>query len=311
MVVREDYREVHPGRRTAVTIGNFDGVHLGHRALLARVVDSAFAPAVLTFEPHPRDILCPESAVPRLCTRADRLDLLASCGTELVLQQRFDLDFAAKSPEAFVREVLVGALQAAHVVVGYDFTFGARATGDFDALRTLGERFDFTVDSIPAVEVDGAVVSSTRVREAVRTGEIEAAGRLLGRPVSLTGEVVRGAQRGRLLGFPTANLRCDEGLLPATGVYSGWLDWGAGPRVAVVNIGVNPTFGAADAAKVEAHVVGGEALELYGERVRLYLRARIREERRFDGADALRAQIGRDRDAAATSLAEEPTPEWP
>ncbi len=314
MQVFHDYREVVSTRRAAVTIGNFDGVHLGHRALLARVAAVAGpsrARAVLTFEPHPRAVLCPGSAPPRLCSAKDRRELLAGAGVELLLEQRFDREFAEKSPEAFVRDVLVDGLHAAHVVVGYDFSFGARARGDRETLVALGTSHDFTVEAVGAQHADGAVASSTRVRELVRAGDLEGAASVLGRRFHLSGVVVKGAQRGRTLGFPTANLRCDATLLPATGVYAGWLDWGRGPSRAVVNIGFNPTFGDRDARTVEAHVLGRDDLDLYDRRARLFLLRRLRAELRFDGPEALRAQILMDRDRAIEALDAAPLPSWP
>lgn len=314
MHVFSDYRELRATRRTALTVGNFDGVHLGHRALLERVVAARtgdVAAAVLTFEPHPRAVLCPETAPPRLCSLEDRRALLEAAGVDLLLEQRFDAAFAEKSPDAFVAEVLVGALRAARVVVGYDFTFGARASGTRETLTALGLTHDFTVEAVAAVDAGGAVASSTRVRDAVAAGDVETAGLVLGRCFHLSGVVVAGARRGRLLGFPTANLRCDTDLLPSTGVYAGWLDWGAGPAAAVVNVGFNPTFGDRGARTVEAHVLSGDALDLYDRRARLWLRERLRDERRFEGSGALRAQITADCEQARTIVSAARAPVWP
>lgn len=301
---------------SVVTIGNFDGVHRGHRALIDRVrafaVDAGLAPVVLTFDPHPVRVLAPHLAPPLICEAADKEVLLEAAGVHTMLRQRFDRAFAASSPEAFVRTVLVEALHARRVVVGYDFTFGARRAGKTADLIAFGERFGFSVDVVSAQAFgDGLVASSSKVREFVLQGRMDGAALVLGRPYHVNGVVERGAQRGRTLGFPTANLAVHNELRPQTGVYAGWLDWGEGPRPAVVNVGVNPTFVADGPLTVEAHVIGADGLALYGRRCRLFFEARLRAERKFDQIDALVAQIDADRDAAAALLAERSPPGWP
>lgn len=299
---------------SAVTIGNFDGVHLGHRALIHRVRTYAAAqtlvPTVLTFDPHPVRVLAPTLAPLAIAALPEKLRLLEAAGIEAVLVQAFDRAFAALPPEVFIERVLVGALHARVVVVGYDFTFGAKRAGTTDVLRAAGARHGFAVEVVAAQTVGpGLVASSTKVREFVLEGRMDGAELLLGRPFSLVGRVVEGAKRGRLLGFPTANLAVENELLPRTGVYAGWLDAGAGPQAAVINVGHNPTFQeAAGRPGVEVHVIGSVGLDLYGRRCRLHLVERLREERRFEGIEALVAQIGRDRDAAAACLAARSAP---
>lgn len=301
---------------SVVTIGNFDGVHRGHRALMQRV--TAFAaqhghrPAVLTFDPHPVRVLAPALAPPLICEPADKLRQLAAIGMQIALVQRFDRGFAGLSPAAFVEQVLVQGLAARHVIVGYDFTFGARRAGTTEHLEALGRAHGFTVEVVSAQAVgDGLVASSSKVREFVLQGKVSGAALVLGRPYHVNGVVGQGAQRGRTLGFPTANLAVSNELVPRQGVYAGWLDWGAGAQHAVINIGMNPTFGEAARPTVEAHVIGQTGLDLYDRTCRLTFCSRIRDERRFDSVEALVAQIRADANTAAERLAEQPDPQWP
>lgn len=296
----------------AVTIGNFDGVHRGHRALIDKARASVCADdgvvIVLTFSPHPVRILAPHAAPPLVTTVEDKRVLLQGAGVDGVLEQTFTKKFASLSPDNFVRQVLVGALAAKHVIVGYDFSFGARRAGRAADLVALGAQLGFEAHIVEAQRgADGEIASSSRVRACVSSGELERAAGILGRPFHLSGRVVHGAKRGRLIGFPTANLQAETELMPLGGVYSGWLDAeGSGsptsPRPAVINVGVKPTFGGTTTT-VEAHVIGAEGLDLYDRRAHVFFERRIRPEQRFDGIDALVAQIGRDRDTAATDLA--------
>jgi riboflavin kinase/FMN adenylyltransferase len=306
-----------PTTGSSVTIGNFDGVHRGHRALLARTRAAAsaqgLAVGVLTFRPHPVQVLAPDLAPPLVCSHADKRALLASLGVDLLLEQRFDRGFAALAPEVFARRVLRDALAARHVVVGYDFTFGARRAGTTDTLITLGAELGFGVEVVTAQAVgDGLVASSTRARAFLMEGKVEGAALVLGRPHHVNGTIVRGHQRGRTLGFPTANVQHADGLLPRRGVYAGWLDWGEGARPAVANLGFNPTFGDGPGAQtVEAHVIDAPDLDLYGKPVRLFFHRRLRDERKFESVEALRARIEADRDEARRLLAAAPTPAFP
>lgn len=299
---------------TAVAIGNFDGVHLGHRALLDRAVRRAQAvgarPAVLTFDPHPVRVLAPAKAPPLITTETDKLALLGAVGIEVVLAQRFGRAFAGLSPEDFARKVLADGLAARHVVVGYDFRFGARRAGDVETLRDLGDRLGFAVDVISPQTPDGQhVASSSRIRADILAGRMAEAAAQLGRPYHVAGIVVRGHQRGRELGFPTANLETDAELLPATGIYAGWLDWGAGLRPAAVSVGHNPTFGDGAPRTIEAHVIDETGLDLYGLHARLWLTARLRGEEKYADLQALEAAIDRDVDHTRSLLNGQPPPD--
>ena len=320
MEILKNYREAPPeGPGSALTIGNFDGVHLGHRALLNRVVSAgnreSLVPTVLTFEPHPARVLGGRPAPPLLTTRADKRRLLASAGIMRLIEQPFTLEWAAQSPEVFVREVLVDALRCRRVVVGYDFVFGARRGGTLETLIAAGRRFDFAVEVIEALAPgEAGVVSSSRIREAIAAGEVERATALLGRPYHLEGRVVRGAQRGRQLGYPTANLQGENELVPPAGVYAGWLDWGETPRMAAISVGTNPTFGDTGLT-VEAHVLREQlepGTDLYGRECHLAFGHCLRGQVRFSGPDALThlvAQIEADVQETRRRLTEAVRPE--
>lgn len=307
------FGEVPADVATAVAIGNFDGVHLGHRALLDRAVRRAAErgarPAVLTFDPHPVRVLAPHKAPPLITTPDDKLALLEAAGIELTLAQRFDAAFAALGPVEFAERVLADGLGARWVVVGYDFHFGARRAGDVDTLRDLGDRLGFAVDVIAPQTPDGQhVASSSRIRADIAAGRMEAAAAQLGRPFHIAGPVVDGHKRGRRLGFPTANLHAETELAPATGIYAGWLDWGEGPQPAAVNIGHNPTFGESAPRTVEAHVIDRAGLDLYGRRCRLWLASRLRGEEKYAELSALEAAIAADVAQARALLADRPAP---
>jgi riboflavin kinase/FMN adenylyltransferase len=301
---------------SVVTIGNFDGVHRGHRAVLARVVREARArdarAVAITFEPHPRQVLHPERAPALLTGSGHRLDLLAAGGLDAVLVLAFTRDLATWSPERFVEEVLVRALDTRAVVVGRDVRFGHRNSGDLATMQALGERHGFDVVVLEDVHSDERPDrrwSSSWARELLEQGDVAGAAEVLGRPHRVSGTVVHGDHRGRQLGYPTANLGPDvEGLVPADGIYAGWMlrtdvAEGCPDRVlpAAVSIGANPTFGG-DRRRVEAYVLDRDDLDLYGERVALELADRLRDTLRFDGADALVEQMGRDVEDARVVL---------
>lgn len=307
MQVFTDHRDLPPIGGAAVTIGNFDGLHQGHRALVdavgAAARDRGLRRAVLTFEPHPAELLAPGRAPVRIAPPEEKLRLLAAAGIDLVVAQRFEPDFAGLSPQAFIEQVLVDGLRARHVVVGYDFGFGRRRAGDVNTLRAAGQVHGFTVQAIEAQRLpDGSVASSTAVRSAVQAGDLAQARTILGRWYSLTGTVVTGDQRGRGLGFPTANVESDWALRPALGVYGGWLEVDGVPARAVINVGRKPTFGDYPAT-IEAHVLGAEGLSLYGRSVRVWFATRLRAEQRFANLDALVAQIAADAAEAGRRLA--------
>jgi riboflavin kinase/FMN adenylyltransferase len=290
-----------PLRAPAVAIGNFDGVHRGHQALLAASRERAQALAgevvVLTFDPHPARFFAPQLAPPMITPLERRLELLAEAGAEVVVIEPFDAAFAALEAEQFVEDVLGRNLGARHLVVGYDFTFGRGRRGTTALLSELGTRLGIGVSVIPPVSAGGVVCSSTKIREFVLEGRVEGARLLLGRPFEVTGEVVHGAARGRALGIPTANLRPLGELLPRTGIYAARARrLGGDPlvRPAAVSVGTNPTFaGTSPEVTVEAHLLDFDG-DLYGARLALELEARLRDERRFTSVDELVREIHRD-----------------
>jgi riboflavin kinase/FMN adenylyltransferase len=296
-VIRHLAHTAPPLRRVVLTLGNFDGVHLGHQAIVRRALDEARAVAgqvvVLTFHPHPIAVVAPDKAPPLLQSLRDRLTRLRELGVDVVVVQRFTPRFAALDPEAFVRDFLAVHLELLHVVVGYNVTFGRGRTGTVETLQELGARYGFAVDEVGPVTVGEAQVSSTALRRLVAAGDVRRAGALLGRPFELRGRVVRGEQRGRRLGFPTANLHQRPGLLlPADGVYAVRAVLDGRPVPAVLNIGVRPTFGRLRRT-IEAFLLDFDG-DLYGRWLTLELIERLRGEQRFAGAEALRQAIAAD-----------------
>lgn len=283
--------------RVVLTLGNFDGVHLGHQAILARATARAESVggrvAVLTFEPHPLVVLAPERAPAMLQSLHDRLETLRASGVSLTLLQRFTRRFAALEPEAFVTEFLLSRLELAHVVVGDNVKFGRNRAGSSETLRVLGAAHGFGVDVVGPVTVADDRVSSSRIRRAVQTGEVERARALIGRPYALRGRVVQGDRRGRLLGFPTANLHVRPGLvLPADGVYAVEAEVEERRHPGVLNVGVRPTFGGRRRT-IEAHLLDFDG-DLYRRWMRLDLVARLRGETAFSGPEALKTAIADD-----------------
>lgn len=284
---------------SVVAPGNYDGVHVGHRALLEAAREEAKEGervTVLTFDPHPSKVLAPLRAPPLLTTIERRSALLRRLGADAVEVATFDRAFASQSPQAFIDDVLTARLDARAVVTGPDFRFGRRRAGTADTLREAG----LMVREVPPVELDGSVVSSTRIRAALQEGAVEDAARWLGRVHDVAGRVVKGDQRGRTIGFPTANLACEEVLLPADGVYAIVGRPEGGPLLrGVANLGVRPTMGAG--RSVEAHFFHFDG-DLYDRRLRVGFVTRLRAERRFDGLDALKAQIAADVEHAKSDL---------
>ena len=288
-----------------VTVGNFDGVHRGHQALVysavARARESGGVSVVLTFDPHPARVLGPGRAPAALTTLAQKEELLARLGVDRLAVLPFDAGVARLPPAAFAREVLRGALGAGHVVVGESFRFGHGREGDARLLAALGEDLGFSVRAMPPVLEEGAPVSSSRVRDELGRGNVRAAGALLGRPYFVDAPVVRGDGRGRSIGVPTANLLPENEILPARGVYVARCRVGAGAwHPAVVNLGHRPTFGGTHAS-VEAHLIDFEG-DLYGSRVRLEFHEHLRAEQRFGSTEALVARIREDVALARTLL---------
>jgi len=280
--------------RTVVTIGNFDGVHLGHQQVVARAREvarrSGLPVVAVVFDPHPMAVLRPEHAPQTLTTIPVRAALLHAAGVDDLLVVPFSREIAAWTPERFVAEVLVDTLHARAVVVGANFRFGAKASGDVSTLRELGTRHDFVAEGI-ALDGGPQVWSSTYVRSCLAAGDVEGAAEALGRPFTVRGEVVKGDQRGRELGYPTANVPT-TGMLaaPADGVYAGWLrrlDAEEPALPAAISVGTNPTFDGERERRVESYVLDRDDLELYGVEVEMSFVARIRGMQRFDSVDAL------------------------
>jgi riboflavin kinase/FMN adenylyltransferase len=262
-------------------VGEFDGVHLGHREVI-RGNDT-----VLTFEPHPLQVVRPEAAPKLLTSLAAKAARVAALGVQELVVVPFDRGFADQTPEEFIERVLVERLRATRVSVGENFRFGHRATGDAAMLRADG-RFETRV--VPLVELEGEIVSSSHIRALVQAGEVDLAERMLGAPFQVRGEVVEGDRRGRTLGFPTANLVPDEALvIPGHGVYAAH----AGGACAAVNVGVRPTFGTGRAVLIEAYLLDRDD-DLYGQTLRIDFLKRLRGERRFDSVQALIEQMAHD-----------------
>jgi len=287
-----------------LAIGVFDGVHLGHRALIAQLARGARregARAVAaTFDPLPIQVLAPGAPASALSDVSDRVNRLREAGADAVVVFRFDDAFAKLSADEFVDRVR-GACDVRRIVVGPDFHFGRRAEGDVEKLRERGKRDGFVVDVVTPIEVDGAIVSSTRIRNLLLAGDVETATRLLGRPYSVRGRVVHGAKRGRALGFPTINLALPkERLLPRDGIYAMWAEMGEGRFKAAAALGVRPTVGGGERV-LEAYLLDYSG-ELYGEEVEVAFVKRLRDEIAFASPAELSAQIARDVDETRNAL---------
>jgi len=310
-VLRDPLGNDDPPRGSVLSIGNFDGVHIGHQAVLTHVVDRArsmAAPAVaMTLDPHPVKLLRPRDA-PRLLTTLDqRLALIARTGIGTTLVLPFTHRLARMSAESFVRDVLVKRLAVREVYIGKNFRFGADRGGDVELLRAMGDEHGFCAASAPIVEAEGGVVSSTRVRKAVGDGRVEEAAALLARSVSIDGPVLEGKRLGRTLGFPTLNIETENEIEPNRGVYVTAVHIPSFGRTfpAVTNIGVRPTVYQNSLTTVESHLLDFTA-DVYGERVRLFFLQRLREERTFSSTTQLMSQIRLDVDRARQYFEEHP-----
>jgi riboflavin kinase / FMN adenylyltransferase len=284
--------------KKAVTIGNFDGIHAGHQAMLARLAAHAdlvgAAPAVLTFEPHPREIFTPDSAPTRLTSLREKLEILRNLGVAHVHVCRFTKAFAALSPEEFVRRILVEGMNAKYVLVGDDFRFGAKRAGDFALMQQLGKTFGFEAEAMHTVEVAGQRASSTAVRDALAGGNMALAAKLLGRPYSISGRVVGGDRLGREIGYPTANIQLKHNKPPVKGIFAVRVqgldkpDW---PGVA--SLGTRPTVHANGKPTLEVHLFDFNR-SIYREHLRVEFLHKLRDEEKFADLPALIAQIDLD-----------------
>ena len=305
MLVEEELAKVAPGRDMALTIGVFDGVHLGHESLVKRLRERAgegdLMSGVVTFQRHPRLVLSPKARLTYVTSLGERTRLLESLGVDRVVTLSFTPDVSQLSAREFV-ELLRKHLRMRALVVGPDFALGHKREGSIERLRSLGEELDFSVDVVQPMVSGGEVVSSTAIRTALSHGDMAKVSRLLGRNFTLRGEVAKGDQRGKTLGFPTANLVPDpEQALPPDGVYTTRAFVGGKAYQAVTNIGVRPTFG--DGKRlVEVHPLDFEGRDLYGEELRVEMVERLRGEVKFSGPDELVKQMKRDVEHARTSL---------
>jgi riboflavin kinase/FMN adenylyltransferase len=291
------YENAGIARPTVLTLGVFDGLHLGHQLIVSRVVERARAagavPTVITFDPHPRAVLHPESAPPLLQTLDQKVEAFGVLGVEQTIVIRFTPEFAALGAEEFLRDVVHERLHAKEAYLGRGFAFGRGREGNIELLRRVSRELGFFADEVPEVRLRGSRISSSRIRGLLAEGRVNLARRMLGRPYGVEGRVVRGHERGRTLGFPTANLRPESRVTPSGGVYvTATLIEGAWRR-SVTNVGVRPTFESAGEPSVETFVMGWEG-DLYGDVVRVRFLHRLRGERRFSSAEELRRQIDSD-----------------
>jgi len=306
-VIRHLPRLAAPLPRVVLTLGNFDGVHRGHQAIVARAREEAARRGaqvvLLTFHPHPLIVLAPDRGRALIQSLHDRLASLRTLGVDITVVQRFTRAFASLTPEEFVEGFLLRSLALVHVVVGYNVNFGRARAGSAATLRELGARHGFDVDTVGPVTVGDVAVSSSIVRDAVAAGDVARAEVLLGRPYRLRGRVIVGDRRGRTIGFPTANLHVrPRVMLPTDGVYAVRVHAGGAVHAGVVNVGVRPTFGEARRT-VEAYLLDFDG-DLYGRWLELDFVARLRGEQRFDGIAALKAAIAADVAHARRILAE-------
>jgi len=302
MLVFRGFSHAAPGP-TVLTIGNFDGIHQGHRVLLDRLKTIAardhLLPAVLTFEPHPREFFAPESAPARLSTLREKLELIADEGVAATWVGHFNARFAALSADEFIETILVDALRVKHLIIGDDFCFGADRRGSFALLSDAGKRHGFALEAVASVIVDGQRASSSAVRAALAAGQMDLAARLLGRPYAIDGRVVRGEQIGRQLGFATANIRIKHDKPPLLGVFAVEVS-GPGltsPLKGVANLGFHPSVSKARQALLEVHLFDFSG-DLYDTHLTVRFRHKLRDEMKFPHIDALKAQIALDVDSA-------------
>jgi riboflavin kinase/FMN adenylyltransferase len=296
----------HGSRKVCLAIGVFDGVHLGHQQIIRQTVTDArqhdALALVVTFDRHPNAIVAPDKIPPQIYTRSQKLRAIESLGVDALLEIPFDLAFSQKPADAFVRELAHDLRNLQSICVGADFLFGYRRGGHVPLLKSLGETLRFQVHGLAALALDGQVVSSTRIREAIRAGKLDEVSQMLGRPYSLCGRVVTGDRIGRQLGFPTANLEMANLVLPPRGVYAAVTKCQGRVYRVALNIGLRPTLvSAAPVLRVEAHLLDFQG-ELYDFELELELGAKLRDERRFGSPDELRRQI--QQDVAAVRMAD-------
>lgn len=300
----------HPLKNSAVTLGNFDGVHLGHQRIFKLLKEKARliggASVVYTFEPHPVKVLYPEKRMPLITSYRERAELVERLGVEVLISAPFDLEFANIGAKEFVRDILVRALGVKAVLVGYDYAFGRNREGDIDLLRAMGREMGFEVEVVPPVMLNGSVVSSSRIRSVIEEeGDVALASRMMGREYAVVGSVMEGHRRGKSLGYPTANLRVQSELVPKPGVYVVRVDVCGGLLGGMANLGTNPTFGD-EGLSFEVHIFDFQG-DLYGRELKVFFVERLRDERRFPSVDELVQQLKRDETLSRTILSERST----
>ena len=298
-------------RGCALTIGNFDGLHLGHQAIVRQLLERArrldLPSVMMSFEPMPREFFAPDSAPARLSSPREKMRMAQALGVDIFAWARFDAAFASLSPHAFLEDLIAARLNAHYVLVGEDFRFGQKRAGDIETLRAFAHDRDIEIAPLPDVQVDGARVSSTRVRDALAAGEVAQATRLLGHAYWVSGRVVAGKRLGRTLGFPTANIRLARKPAPRYGVYAVWVYMADGVRRAgAASFGVRPTVNGREPL-LEVFVLDFEG-DLYGQRIDVSFEAFIRAEERYDSLDALTAQMHRDVASVRAHLQEPGSP---
>lgn len=282
---------------SCVTIGNFDGVHKGHQKLISHVVRNAKASnrtsAVITFCPHPLRVLVGPHTPPFITFRKQKLDFIKALKVDMTLLLRFSKEMASLAPEEFVKKYLVDALNTKELVIGYDYSFGKGRSGNYEVLKVLGEKYGFSVERLEPVIINDAIVSSTRIRDMIKSGDVWDVKPLLGRYYSVRGAVIKGKDRGgKLLGFPTANIHLENEVKPATGVYAVWVRLNGTILQGAANIGYNPTFGNEDVG-VEVHLFDFHC-DIYDRDIEVHFVQRIRPEKKFSSLDELKAQIRKD-----------------
>ncbi len=310
MIIIHRLADIKAYAKPVLTLGNFDGLHRGHRAILERVVERAGelggTGMVLTFQSHPLEILAPHKSPPRLTTQDEKIRLLRNFGVQVLISVPFTAEFAQQSAEKFLDETIYKNIHPTEIIVGHDYAFGYHRKGTVLLLDKMQSAYGYRLEVIDAVVCDGVISSSTRIREKIAEGEIETANKLLGRVYSITAAVVAGGQKGKALGFPTANLAQQPKLISAVGVYAVWVSFKGRVFQGVANIGYQPTYGQ-HPLLVEVHMLDFKG-DIYKERLRVGFVARLRDEVAFAGEEELRDQIEKDVSRARQVLTDLPTP---
>ena len=297
MEVFEGYKDLNQKfPNPVVTLGNFDGVHLGHQEIFSRVRERAKeiqgTSLVYTFHPHPLSVLTQESQFLNITTLEEKLKLIEKAGIDVVICEPFTLEFSRLTAEEFVKNILWGQIGTKEIFVGEDYTFGSKRQGNIYSLTTMGKSLNFRVKIIESQIKDNIIVKSSKIREFIQMGEVEVAHRLLGRAYSITGQVIKGKERGITLGYPTANIRPNKALHPGVGVYAVWIKYENNQFAGAMNIGYNPTFSGQELS-LEVHILDFNR-DLYGKEIEIFFVARIRKEKAFASQEELRAQIAKD-----------------